>query len=50
MVTNAYKRRGVKVFETKGKTICHNYNTPEREGWSSAASVEFYEEVEEWED
>lgn len=50
MVTNAYKRRGVKVFETKGKTIRHQHNTPDREGWNSTNPVEFYEEVEEWED
>lgn len=50
MVTNAYKRRGVRVFETKGKTICHSHKTLEREGWNSTTPVEFYEEVEEWDD
>lgn len=50
MVTNAYKRRGVRVFETKGKTICHSHKTLEREGWNSTIPVEFYEEVEEWDD
>lgn len=50
MVTNAYKRRGVKVFETKGQTIRHKHNTPNREGWNSAVPVKFYNEVEEWDD
>lgn len=50
MVTNAYKRRGVKVFETKGETIRHQYNTPNREGWVSTTPVSFYDKVEEWDD
>lgn len=50
MVTNAFKRRGVKVFETKGKTITHKHNTPDREGWSSTTPVKFYDEVEDWEE
>lgn len=50
MVTNAYKRRGIKVFETKGKTIRHQHNTPNREGWTTTTSVKFYNEVEDWDD
>ena len=50
MVTNAYKRRGVKVFETKGKTVRHSHNTPNREGWVSTTPVNFYDQVEDWED
>ena len=50
MVTNAYKRRGIKVFETKGKTIQHRHNTPDREGWTSTNPVEFYKKVEDWDD
>lgn len=50
MVTNAYKRRGVRVFETKGKTVRHCYNTPNREGWVSTTPVTFYHQVEEWDD
>lgn len=50
MVTNAYKRRGIKVFETKGNIIHHHRNTPKREGWNTATSVKFYNEVEQWED
>lgn len=50
MVTNAYKRRGIKVFETKGITICHSHKTPTRLGWNSTQTVDFYYEVEDWED
>lgn len=50
MVTNAYKRRGVKVFETKGKTIRHQHKTPNREGWHATVPVKFYNEVEEWDE
>lgn len=50
MVTNAFKRRGVKVFETKGKTINHKHNIPDREGWSSTIPIKFYDEVEDWEE
>ena len=45
-----YKRRGIKVFETKGKTIQHRHNTPDREGWTSTNPVEFYKKVEDWDD
>lgn len=48
MVTNAFIRRGVKVFKTEGFTIRHNINTPARDGWSTAESIRFNSEVEEW--
>lgn len=49
MVVNAFMRRGVKVYTASGNTICHNKGTmPEREGWSTASSMPFDPEVEEW--
>ena len=50
MVTNAYKRRGIKVFETKGISIRHNNNMPKREGWGTVTPVQFYDKVEDWDD
>lgn len=48
MVTNAFIRRGVKVFKTEGCTIRHKNNMPAREGWNSAEKLAFNSEVEEW--
>lgn len=45
-VTNALKRRGASVFTTQGKSIRHHYNAPDRQGWSSATPVPFYDFVE----
>lgn len=45
-VTNAFLRRGYKVYSTQGNKLYHNYNSPER-GWSSASPLPFYNEVEE---
>lgn len=51
MVVNAFIRRGVKVFRTKGAILCHhvgiNFN---RSGWSSAIKDDFNQNVENWED
>lgn len=32
-VTNAFKHRGCSVGVTRGLTICHSHDAPEREGW-----------------
>lgn len=48
MVVNAFKRRGVKVFNASGATIFHHLNMPKREGWSSVTSLEFNPQVEDW--
>jgi len=49
MVTNAYIRRGVKVFEARTCTIhYHKDDMPEREGWTSATSNNFSFEVDDW--
>ncbi len=45
-VTNAYTRRGSKVYTTSGNIMTHLRNAP-RTGWSSVASLPLYEEVEE---
>jgi hypothetical protein len=46
-VTNAFKRRGVKIYATQGKTICFRSNTPPRQGWLTAMEIPFYNRVEE---
>ena len=51
MVVNAFTRRGVKVFKTKGATLCHHVGVSfNRSGWSSAVREEFNRNVEDWED
>lgn len=51
MVTNAYIRRGVRVYETRCNTFCHSYgDMPVRLGWGSAVADRFSEEVEDWDD
>lgn len=46
VVTNAFIRRGCKVIETKGETICHYCNMSERNGWRAVKPTPFYEKVE----
>ena len=46
-VTNAYIRRGSKVFTTEGNNLIHSLNTPFREGYSTAQSYEFKDKVQE---
>ncbi|MGX2984299.1 ComEC/Rec2 family competence protein [Helicobacter sp. 23-1048] len=46
VITNAFIRRGCKVIETKGSTIHHHRNMPEREGWTTATPTPFYDKVE----
>lgn len=48
MVTNAFLRRGVEVYNAKGVTINHRKNIESRQGWSSVTAIEFSEDVEEW--
>lgn len=50
MVVNAFIRRGVKVYKTKGNIIHHHRNMPNRLGWTALKSLEFEQKVEEWED
>ncbi|EFP0980655.1 ComEC/Rec2 family competence protein [Campylobacter jejuni] len=49
MVVNAFIRRGCKVIQTKGKTIQHFKNMPEREGWVSATPLSIFDKVESYE-
>lgn len=46
VVTNAYIRRGVRVYSTKGITIQHRNGMPAREGWSPVEVVEYTNEIE----
>jgi len=46
-VTNAFRRRGCKVFSTVGQSICHFENVPFRSGYSAIESLPVYESVEE---
>ena len=49
MVVNAFVRRGVKVYTTKGQTIRHKCgDMPAREGWTSLTGLGFQEDVEDW--
>lgn len=48
MVTNAYMRRGAKVYEVRDFTIRHGKGTPDRMGWTKSTPVAFSEEVEDW--
>ncbi len=47
-VINAFIRRGARVVQTKGSTICHYHNMPSRTGWKSAEVMTFSEQVESW--
>lgn len=46
-VMNALKKHGMKVFVTKGATLCHSYNASGRAGWGPAPEEPFYNLVEE---
>lgn len=41
--TNAFRRRGVSVFSTKGSNMCHSNGAPERPNWSNMTAISFYE-------
>lgn len=47
VVVNAFIRRGAKVCETRGRTIRHYKNMPERSGWTAITPLTFNKEVEE---
>lgn len=49
MVTNAYIRRGVNVYEARTGVIRHNLEMPQREGWTTATKLVLKSNVEEWE-
>jgi beta-lactamase superfamily II metal-dependent hydrolase len=44
-VTNAFHRRGCKVYKTAGGTKRLHHDAPDREGFSTAIEVPFYSEV-----
>lgn len=46
IVVNAFIRRGAKVCETRGSTIRHHKNMPERTGWTAVTPLSFSPEVE----
>jgi|DewCreStandDraft_2_1066082.scaffolds.fasta_scaffold00009_124 beta-lactamase superfamily II metal-dependent hydrolase len=47
-VVNAFKRRGAQVYATQGRTLWHHSSdAPQRQGWSNATPLPFYEEVDE---
>lgn len=49
MVVNAYLRRGVKVYKTRGIVLCHHRGNMPSRGWSTAPQEDFSDEVETWE-
>lgn len=50
MVTNAFVRRGVKVYVASGKCINHHKGIPSRSSWTTVQPQEFSINVEEWND
>lgn len=44
-VTNAFHRRGCRVYKTAGSTVRHSENAPKRDGYDSATAVPFYTQV-----
>lgn len=48
MVVNAFLRRGANVIATQGSVKWYHYNTPLRDDFVSATSMEFNTEVESW--
>lgn len=46
VVTNAFKRRGVKVFAAKGQGKWHHQGVPARPTWTNAVELPFYDKVE----
>lgn len=49
VVTNAFRRRGAKVYGTLGKQVQHHHNMPARETWTSAKEIPFHDQVESYE-
>jgi beta-lactamase superfamily II metal-dependent hydrolase len=47
-VINSFIRRGVKVFNTKGRAIRHSFNMAKRPGWVPLAPVQFSDNEEGW--
>ena len=45
-VMNAFTHRGVKALATRGKTIQHSYNAPDREGWGPMIPDDYHWEYE----
>lgn len=45
-VTNAFRRRGARVYRTNGGLINHTINWPRRAGLSDALEIPFYDRVE----
>ena len=50
MVVNAFRRRGLEVYNASGFTINYRKNISSREGWKSTKALEFNKNVEEWND
>ena len=45
-VMNAFTHRGVKALATRGKTIRHAHNAPDRDDWTPVTPDEYYWEYE----
>lgn len=50
MVVNAFIRRGVKVFKTRGCGLCKHNNMENRQGWYPCSEERFESNVEDWDD
>jgi len=49
-VTNAFLRRGYKVYATRGRCLLNHHAAPPRLGWTAAQPLPFYDQVEQDED
>ena len=45
-VMNAFTHRGVKALATRGETIIHSHDAPDREGWSAVTPEKYHWEYE----
>ena len=45
-VMNAFTHRGVYAMATKGRTICHSHDAPERADWTTVSSEPYHWEYE----
>lgn len=50
MVTNAFIRRGVRVYKTNGGTICHSHGAMPDRDWGAVPEIGFSDYVESWDD
>ncbi|MCK9170525.1 MAG: hypothetical protein M0P01_08935 [Treponema sp.] len=50
IVTNSFIKRGVKVYQTTGATLCHHYGIMPDRGWGTAERIQYSSQIENWDD